>query len=66
LTIRAAHDPNWYAEGVEISDTELAANPGRSNRSASASSSSANVFGADDDHIGGGGDGGSDEMCAGG
>lgn len=27
LTIQAAHDPAWYAKGVRISDTELAAVP---------------------------------------
>jgi len=27
LTIQAAHDPEWYAKGIRISDTELAAVP---------------------------------------
>ena len=27
LTVQAAYDPEWYAKGVKISDTELAAVP---------------------------------------
>jgi len=27
LTVQAAHDPEWYAKGIRISDTELAAVP---------------------------------------
>jgi len=27
LTVQAAHDPEWYAKGIKISDTELAAVP---------------------------------------
>ena len=27
LTVQAAHDPEWYAKGVRITDAELAAVP---------------------------------------